>query len=192
MPNWCENEVTLTHSDPAEIKRLAEAFNAGKFFSAVMPEPDYTVTPVAKTYPEIAAMHAKTPEDREKALKNEPTIREDAWWDWRVSHWGTKWEVGMDKDRENYAQVNDAGTELFVYFDSAWSPPTGVYEELRRQGFGIAAYYWESGMGFCGRFTTEYGDETFDDNQPPLDIDRVFNLREQKAEWQREMEEEED
>jgi len=192
MPNWCENEVTLTHSDPAQLKRLAEAFDSGKFLSAVLPEPDYTVTPVAKTYPEFDAIHAKTPEDREKALKNEPTIREDAWWDWRVSHWGTKWEVGMDKGRENYAQLNDAGTKLFVSFDSAWSPPLGVYEELRRQGFGIAAYYWEQGMEFCGRFTTEYGDETFDDNQPPLDIDVVFNIREQKAQWRQEEEETEE
>ena len=191
MPNWCENEVTLTHSDPAEIKRLAEAFNAGKFLNAVLPEPDYTVTPVAKTYPEIAAMHAKTPEDREKALKNEPTIREDAWWDWRVSHWGTKWEVGMDSDRDNDAQVSDDGRKVFIYFDSAWSPPIGVYEELRRQGFGIAAYYWEPGCAFCGRFTSEYGDETFNDDEPPPDIDVVFNIREKQAEW-REAEEAED
>lgn len=192
MPNWCENEVTLTHSNPALLKRLAVAFDSGKFLSFVLPEPDYTVTPVPKWNPEIAAMHAKTLEERKEILKNEPTIREDAWWDWRVSHWGTKWEVGKDKDRENYAQLNDAGTKLFVYFDSAWSPPLGVYEELRRQGFGIAAYYWESGMGFCGRFTTEYGDETFDDDQPPPDIDGVFNIREKKAEWQQDLEETED
>ena len=35
-------------------------------------------------------------------------------------------------------------------FDSAWSPPTALYDELTLQGFRVLASYFESGMAFCG------------------------------------------
>jgi hypothetical protein len=148
MPNWCDNNLYISHEDPEMVKKAVEAWESGNFLATLVPEPDYTVTPVAETFPNITAQYAKTEEEKEKALLNEPTIREDAWWDWRIQNWGTKWDVGYADDRSNHAQVND--NTMFVYFDSAWSPPTGAYEKMLELGYSIRAYYFEGGCSFCG------------------------------------------
>lgn len=148
MPNWCDNNLYISHEDPEMVKKAVEAWESGNFLATLVPEPDYTVTPVAKCFPNIDAEYAKTPEEKVKALLNEPTIREDAWWDWRIQNWGTKWDVGYDESRSNHAQVND--NTMFVYFDSAWSPPTIAYERMLELGYSIRAYYFEGGCSFCG------------------------------------------
>jgi hypothetical protein len=164
MPNWCDNNLRITHEDPAMITKLVDAWNADKFFGTIYPEPDYKTTPVPHTFPQIKAEYAKTEEEKALAIANEPTIREDSWWDWRVQNWGTKWEINTE-DHEK-PQVNSDGTSLFVYFNSAWSPPTGVYEKLIEQGYGVEAYYFEGGCAFCGMFTTDGGDECYSIDYP--------------------------
>ena len=46
MPNWCANNVTLTHEDPEMIRRAAEAFSGGNLLAEFIPLPhgkwDYT------------------------------------------------------------------------------------------------------------------------------------------------------
>lgn len=39
MPNWCGNTLTLTHEDPAEIRRAADAFQKGEFLQTLVPNP---------------------------------------------------------------------------------------------------------------------------------------------------------
>jgi hypothetical protein len=148
MPNWCDNNLYISHEDPEMVKKAVEAWDSGNFLATLVPEPDYTVTPVAKCFPHIDAQFAKTEEEKVKALLNEPTIRDDSWWDWRIQNWGTKWDIGYSDDRSNHAQVND--NTMFVYFDSAWSPPTDAYAKLAELGYLIRAYYFEGGCSFCG------------------------------------------
>jgi hypothetical protein len=173
MPNWCDNNLTLRHDDPEMIRRAVDAWESGNFLATLVPEPDYKTTPVAKSFPEISAQFAKTEEDKAKALLNEPTIREDAWWDWRIQNWGTKWDIGYDADRSNHAQVDDDGKGMFVYFDSAWSPPTEAYAKLADMGFYVKAYYYEGGNAFCGSWCSESGED-------------FYNIEECTYEWVRE------
>ena len=151
MPNWCENEMTISHKDPAMMQKALEAWNSGNFLSVLVPEPDYSVTPVAETYPHITAQFAKTEEEKAIALANEPKIRDDAWWDWRVQNWGTKWDIGWDSSRDP-AELDAGGLSMWVWFDSAWSPPVDAYQKLEELGYEIKAYYHESGCCFCGEF----------------------------------------
>lgn len=39
MPNWCSNDVTLRHKDPAMIERAVKAYQAGKFLNEFHPMP---------------------------------------------------------------------------------------------------------------------------------------------------------
>jgi hypothetical protein len=39
MPNWCQNNLTLTHDEPAMIKKALEAFQQGNFFNELVPRP---------------------------------------------------------------------------------------------------------------------------------------------------------
>lgn len=40
MPNWCENDVTIRHSDPAAITRVRDAFKDGRLCMEFIPTAD--------------------------------------------------------------------------------------------------------------------------------------------------------
>jgi hypothetical protein len=40
MPNWCSNSLTLSHKDPAQIKRAVDAFNNGRLLQELIPSPN--------------------------------------------------------------------------------------------------------------------------------------------------------
>lgn len=170
MPNWCMNEMTISHNEADMIRKAAAAWNKGEFLSGLIPEPDYTKTPVAKTFPSLAAEFAKSPEERQAAIDNIPTIREDSWWDWRVQNWGTKWDVGWSSELDNTAEVED--NTFTVSFDSAWSPPTAAYDKLCEMGFHIRASYYEPGCSFVGDYSDGIDDcyEIIDEAQAKEEI----------------------
>lgn len=145
MPNWCINKITIK-AEKEKLNKLEQAFKEGKFCSAVLPEPDYTKTPVPLAFPEIMALFAKTQAEKEKILENKPSIREDACLHWRVDNWGTKWDI-LSHD------LTRTDEELTAVFDSAWSPPIGVYEKLVKDGYNVKAWFIEPGVGFGGIYT---------------------------------------
>jgi len=156
MPNDCNNYFTITDITHNQWRDLAATFQVRgegyqqDFLKTFYPEPDYSITPVAKTYPEIDAKHAKCEEERAQILKNEPTIREDSWWDWRVQNWGTKWDVySCCNDWENEVPSD----EFSVGFCTASSPPSEECMAVISQRFPgslLINYYQESGIDFFG------------------------------------------
>ena len=40
MPNWCENKMTLRHTDPAMLKRARDAWMSGNFLNEFIPIPE--------------------------------------------------------------------------------------------------------------------------------------------------------
>jgi hypothetical protein len=61
---------------------------------------------------------------------------------------------------------------MFVYFDSAWSPPTDAYAKLAEMGFLVKGFYFEGGCAFCGSWID--GVEDF------------YNIEEYSYKWVRE------
>jgi hypothetical protein len=78
------------------------------------------------------------------------------WYGWNIRNWGTKWDVQL----ENVVRVDEY--TLTAAFDSAWSPPIEAYQKLEELGFEIDAKYYEPGMAFAGRYSTELGEDTFE------------------------------
>ena len=106
--------------------------------------------------------------DDERGLLNamypEPDHKDDEWYGWRVDNWGTKWEVGSDG--LEFEELPDGRAMIHGWFDSAWSPPTGAYEQFceNNQGVYVCASYFEPGMGFIGIWDNEdIGDVCYDD-----------------------------
>ena len=122
----------------------------GGFLTTLYPEPDYTVTPVPKKYPQISAHFAKTEEEKQKILENEPTIRENSWWDWRNMNWGTKW---IDYQCHQLEFPTEPSTDFDIPFESAWSPLNEHCMEVLSKKFSgvlLTLGYNELGEDFCG------------------------------------------
>jgi hypothetical protein len=144
MPNWCLNNLTVEHDDPAMVDRFEAAYNRGETCNEFIPKPK-----------DIG----------------------DGWFDWCVNNWGTKWDIGGDSHGLKATRV---GNQVSCTFDSAWSPPIGLYEELDRLGFMVDATYFEPGMAYCGIWHdgedlyTEYTDR----GMIPVRIWEDYNLEE--------------
>ena len=200
MPNWCDNQVTITGPSSVidKIEKIVneESNNAEngllQFFHPMPKELlDTEAGPTAKT---------KAEKDERKARKLE--FGAENWYDWRVNNWGTKWEVcefyGVDKQPD--ALIGDS--TISFAFSSAWSPPIGAYEKFLENNPDcfIRAYYYEGGCDFMGLW-----EDGVDDCYAPSDykstddfwkdgigstLDDVFNITESMAEYEAEQEEE--
>ena len=189
MPNWCNNFVEVSHENPEKIRALADAMNRGEFCSHVIPTPK-DLTDTVAGYPGEDQREAHEAQMR----RNLELYGAKDWYDFQTSNWGTKWDVGGDCQ----ADVSDDGLSMNASFDSAWSPPVGVYEELVNQGYHVVGYYYESGMAFCGVYDNgsdeywEIGDMSADEVEAtiPGELDDMFCISEGIREYQEEQEEE--
>ncbi len=130
MPNWCDNTLRVTHKDPKMVERLVDAFKAGRLCDEFIPVPAELKDTVANG------------SVREELIAE---VGYSDWYDFCVNEWGTKWDVGGD---DGY--IESDATSAQMSFQSAWSPPIGLYVVLEQQGFEVSAMYYEPGMGFAG------------------------------------------
>jgi hypothetical protein len=86
-------------------------------------------------------------------FKPTPTeLKEEGWYEWNVENWGTKWNCDAQDWVKVEHPVEDLSSVTF-WFDSAWSPPTALYEFIEATStMNIKASYNEGGMAFVGEF----------------------------------------
>ena len=160
MPNWCNNRVTISHPDTAKLEALVAAIKEGNFCKHIIPVPeDLNIVAGcvgADDNPEQIELVRKTQENLEKYGAGN-------WYDFCTSRWGTKWDV--DPYNPDDVAIDKHGIVEFG-FDSAWSPPMGIYEAMGEQGYTVEATYYEPGMAYVGRCESspEYGmtDDCYD------------------------------
>ena len=188
MPNWCNNNLTLTHEDPAMILRAKEALDRGEFLSEFIPVPQDLKDTVAGSMGED---QREAHEAQQKA--NREKYGYSNWYDFCVAEWGTKWDVGGDGQTD----IHPDGKMLHTTFDSAWSPPVNAYVKLEELGFGVEAMYYEGGMAYAGAYGNGNDEEinlegmSADDveNHYP-EIDEAFGISESMREYEAENQEE--
>lgn len=146
MPNWCWNTLTISHKDPAMIKRFRKAAETG-ILQEFLPCPEELLDT-----PSSPGTTDKELQERHKA--NIEKYGASDWYDWNVANWGTKWDFTCDSD-----DGNNNDNEITTAFDTAWAPPIAAYRKLEEMGFEIDAYYQESGMCFAGHY--EQGEEEY-------------------------------
>ena len=174
MPNWCNNSITITGPKDKITALYAEtikdADNETGLLNAMMPMP--------------------TELEGTSSPSEEPN-----WYDWRVSNWGTKWEVNAEG-----LELSEDGTEITGWFDSAWAPPIGAFEHYctENEDVDLVCYYEEPGMDFAGKWDNGQDDYIhgiqelvenyirtgeYPDDELFRDIDEYFDLVEQRREW---------
>lgn len=160
MPNWCQNFLTLRHSDPAMIARAKTALESGQFLQEFIPCPQELIDTESVYYPEG---HEKKAAHDQRIASNVEKYGFKDWYDWCLSNWNTKWDIGE-------VEVEWADSEsISARFETAWSPPTTAYAQLVEMGFSIEAHYYEPGMSFCGTWI----DDNDDFYQIPQDLNRA-------------------
>ena len=154
MPNWCANSCRLTapQDNPMMVKILEE-LKKGKdaeWFQAVKPVP--------QPLKDAVANHAPLTEEGQKLVEQ---FGHSNWYDYCVAEWGTKWDANIDR-----YEIED--NSIFVYFDTAWAPPEGIYAAMEAAGIQVEATYIEQGIGYMG-YRRDGIDHMFD--MPEYDSD---------------------
>jgi hypothetical protein len=92
--------------------------------------------------------------------------------------WNTKWtpnELEINDSDENKCIIN-------VSFDTAWTPPTGVYKLMStNHNIDVIAYFSEQGCGFFGKcmYSNNENLEVCDYYDYPSDENELEQLREE-------------
>ena len=183
MPNWCDNQITITGPSSVidKIEKIVKDEKDGNgllnFFYPMPKELDGTTAPSSS---------AKKPQPMVDGFDN--------WYDWRCEKWGTKWDVN------EFYGVDRQDDTISFGFSSAWSPPIGAYEKFleKNEDCSLKAYYYEGGCDFMGEW-----DNGIDDCYAPSDykstddfwndgigstLDDMFNITEPMAEYEAELE----
>lgn len=191
MPNWCDNQVTITGPNKI-IDRIEK----------ITKEEDSKDGLLQFMHPMPAELRDTTADGSKDKAMIEKTGYSD-WYSWAVDNWGTKWEVcefyGVDRNH-----LNDSLDESTISFsfDSAWSPPIGAYEQflVDNENCALVARYYEGGCDFMGIWdngddrcyqpSNYKSDDKFFDNGDGKEIDDYFGITESMAEWEAEQESE--
>lgn len=173
MPNWCNNSIMI--EGPADkIRALWEQVEAGDDESGL-----------------LDAMH---PMPKELLEATAPSEDGEDWYSWRVANWSTKWEVSSEG--LEFSDHGDGRASIEGWFDSAWAPPTGAYENFLEQNpdCSVSASYYEPGMDFAGFWkdgADEYCDNLHAEYEQPEEnrsdlfkrLDEEYDLSAQFEEW---------
>ena len=139
MPNWCNNNIDIV--GPTEtVKQLWEDATAegSGLLEAMAPMPKELEDTVA---------------DGSEGVN---------WYNWRVSNWGTKWDIDMEG--LEFTDNGDGTASITGWFDTAWAPPIAAFETLSQDWDScyIELFYEESGMCFVGCWDSEGGDDYYE------------------------------
>jgi hypothetical protein len=151
MPNWCSNELTIK-GEKAELQKLIDFVGAPYERQYAMP-PKYEETETTKfSNPVFAFWNVIRPDEE----LMESYIKSEAWYQWNINHWGTKWDVANvdgENSFETYAFLDklDEG-EIGYSLWTAWSPCIPIIEKLsiKFPTLEFKVMYVETGMEFWG------------------------------------------
>jgi hypothetical protein len=137
MPNHCANTLKITATNPDSLALLGElrqhlTLEDKKIFQIIRPCPEELMNTTASF----------SLDDTHNA--NIEKYGYAHWYDFCNTEWGTKWdayEIDVLEDKED---------TLTISFDTAWSPPMGIYETLHEMGFAVEATFVEQGCDFIG------------------------------------------
>lgn len=198
MPNWCNNRVVFSHPDRSKTEALVAAIKEGNFLNHIIPVPEDLQIVAGRvgddSNPDQIELERQTKANIEKYGAGN-------WYDFCTSRWGTKWDVNPYSPED---VVIDENGQVEFGFDSAWSPPMGIYEEMVEQGYTVEATYYESGMAYVGRCegSPEFGftDDCYDigglrsdqvRDEIGEELDEEYGISECMAEYEEEEESDE-
>ncbi len=154
MPNHCHNRVTFYSANTDAVAKLKQIFEDENCFTQIIPEPDWHNTPLISSevsnFGRDRGKVGELPqyvEDYAKRLVFKSTGHaDDRWYDWRVNHWGTKW------DAYDVVVTDDDPESVEIEFNTAWSPPEPICAAIRDEypDVSVSWFYDEPGCEIAG------------------------------------------
>jgi hypothetical protein len=141
MPDWCHNDITVTHEDPKVVRRFVLAFKKGKLFDEFIPCPK-----------ELLSIKSPCPNKRIAKRMIQQCGAPD-WYGWRLLNWGTKWDVGRPQG-DGLSVVKPGKIHLSV--DTAWSPPIAVFDYWVDIGCDVRAKFSEPANEVKGTYKNKF------------------------------------
>jgi hypothetical protein len=132
MPNYCSNEVTIVFNEQDDYDKFITQMSIED-----STDPYLSYNAEDNGYGFFDRL-VPTPADK----------LEDGWYDWRVKHWGTKWNPNIQT-----FMTDDVGKCIELAMDTAWAPPVSFFTTFTElfPSASVELNYLEEGMGFCGR-----------------------------------------
>jgi len=76
------------------------------------------------------------------------------WWNWRNNNWGTKWNLvpSSEGNLTGYEIVEQSEDLIQLEFETAWSPPSGIYDAIYEKypDITVSWFYREDGCQMAG------------------------------------------
>ena len=154
---------------------------------------DNTVDLTHSDKSKLDALEAELNKDKEAQLFQHLRPGPEVWeYMWSVENWGTKWDANIVHwERKDDNSIN-------LVFETAWGPPTRLYEYLESEDWQVKAFYYEPGMCFAGIYEDgfdacyEYGSLNAKEirEQLPEELDEMYRISESQEQWEEEMSEE--
>ena len=138
MPNWCNNNITIS-GDEGTIR---------------------TLTAVLKS---LKTDDEEQSSDVFKALIGLPQHMSDGdykekWYDTNIGWFGTKWDISYDEHAFTFTK-----DEISFFCETAWSPPIPFLQNLcEMYKVNANLFYSEGGVGFSGETTFTWNDGELD------------------------------
>jgi hypothetical protein len=133
MPNWCNNNITIS-GDESAIRTLTAVLKG--------------LTPQDDVFKSLVGLPTH--------LTNEQYGKE--WYDTNISWFGTKWDISYEEHAFNFDK-----NEITFYCETAWSPPIPFMENLcKMYKVNGNLFYSEGGVGFAGETTFTWMDDELD------------------------------
>jgi hypothetical protein len=165
MPNWCLNNVKLTHDDVELVDGLYQILEKNPDDQGIF-----------------------------QYLRPRPESESENWYSWNLENWGCKWDISShDYEREDNNTIRMSfdspwGPPIAIYEfleSEGWSIDA-MYDE------GGMAFCGAFRDGYNDHY--DYSDMSADeiDDQIPRDINDTYGIAEQKRSWEEENEEFED
>ena len=192
MPNWCDNQVTITGPNSV-IDKIEKIVNE---------DDSHKNTGLLNFFHPMPKELRDTTADGKEDKKLVKKYGYSDWYGWACDNWSTKWEVCefYGVDRQYLTEQSEGESMISFAFSSAWAPPIGAYEYFlaKNEECTLKAHYYEGGCDFMGVFengddrcyqpSNYNSDSKFFESGDGWELDDYFGITESKAEWEAEQE----
>ena len=179
MPNWATNNVEV-YGDRATLERILEdaskgnyenydysSWNkeTGKYDKSTTHPNRFSFESLVPMAVELVGFNSKTyntDKSRESftnAMAGNLDYDYDNWYDWRLAHWGTKWDLDQESLTLNPIELSGKEYRFTLGFSTAWSPACQFWTTLsEKYGVRVVNHYYEGGVNFIGTYEVDSGE----------------------------------